>query len=87
MGFSETITRDKEEQRHVEYIYESETINRKIGMSQYHEDDADAFSKGHGIVILYIVIHHCAKLLNISEMKEENSSFQQLRMYNPFDSR
>ena len=77
MGLSETITRDKEEQRQVEDIYEPEAINREIGMSQYHEDDTDAFSKGHGIVISYIVIHHCAKILNISEMKEENGSFQQ----------
>ena len=70
MGFSETITRDKEEQRNVEDIYEPESINRKIGMSQYHEDDTDAFSKGHGIVILYIIIHCYANILSISKIKK-----------------
>ena len=70
MSLSETITRDKEEQRHVEDIYEPEAINRKIGMSQYHEDDTDAFSKGHGIVILYIIIHRYAKIICISEIKK-----------------
>ena len=75
MGLSETISRDKEEQRHVEDIYEPEAINRKIGMSQYHQNDTDAFSKGHGIVVLYIVIHCYANILCFSEIKNGNSFF------------
>ena len=54
----------------MEDIYEPESINRKIGMSQYHEDDTDAFSKGHGIVILYIIIHCYANILSISKIKK-----------------
>ena len=55
MTHSETIAREKEKQRHMEHIDYCIAINGKECMSQNHQHNADAFSKRHRIIKLYII--------------------------------
>jgi hypothetical protein len=57
MIISKAIARDKEEQRHVEHIYQRIAISRKEGMTQNHQHDANAFGKRYRIVKLYWIVH------------------------------
>ena len=57
MALFETITGEKEKQRHVEHIDYRIAVCREEGMSQYHQHDTDAFSNGYRIVVLYAIIH------------------------------